>query len=65
MRIFGVIGDGAEYQFTLTASTTNKSPTGVPITTVAPYKGDPWYVTVANATAASKIMNMMFGYINK
>jgi len=63
-RIFGVAGDNYSHQITLTASTTNKN-ADIPITAVNPYKGDPWYVYIANATAASKIMNMLFAYINK
>ena len=63
-RIFGVAADNSSHQITLTASTTNRNGY-VPITAVNPYKGDPWYVYIANATNASKIMNMLFAYINK
>lgn len=62
--IFGVQGDNSSHQISLAASTTNKNG-NVPITAVNPYKGDPWYVHIGNATAASKIMNMLFAYINK
>lgn len=63
-RIFGVASDNYSYQFVLTASTTNKSPE-VPIVAVCPYTGDPFYVSIPNATAASKIYHMLFAYINK
>lgn len=64
VRIFGVAGDNYSHQITLAASTTNKNG-DVPITAVNPYKGDPWYIYIANATNASKIMHMLLAYINK
>jgi len=63
-RIFGVAGDNYSHQISLAASTTNKN-AAIPITAINPYTSDPWYVYIANATAASKIMNMLFAYINK
>jgi hypothetical protein len=62
--IFGVAGDNYGQTFTLTASVTNVSP-AVPLVAVNPYVGDPWYVYIANATAASVIQSMLFAYINK
>lgn len=62
-RIFGVATDNSSHQITLTASTTNKS--DGKLIAVNPYKGDPWYVSIPNATAASKIYHMLFAYINK
>ena len=62
--IFGVIADNTGPRFTLTASTTNVTP-AVPLVSVHTYANVPWYVTIANATAASTIQNMLFGYINK
>jgi hypothetical protein len=62
--IFGVAGDNYGQTFTLTASVTNVSP-AVPLVAVNPYVGDPWYVYIANATAASIIQSMLFAYINK
>lgn len=62
--IFGVTGDNTGQMFTLTASVTNVSP-AVPIVAVNPYAGDPWYVSIANATNASTIQSMLFAEINK
>jgi len=62
--IFGITGDNMGQQFTLTASVTNVSP-AVPIVAVNPYVSDPWYVHIANGTAASVIQTMLFAYINK
>ena len=61
--IFGVQGDNSSMQFALAASTTNSA--DGKIIAVSPYKGDPLYVHIGNATAASKIYNMLFAYINK
>jgi len=62
--IFGTVAHGSYQSFTLTASVTNVSP-AVPIVAVNPYVGDPWYVTIPNATAASVIQTMLFAEINK
>lgn len=63
VRIFGIIGDGANFTFGLTASVvTNYQDT---VLCQAPFIGDPLYVTNANATAASFQNNMLFAYINK
>ena len=61
--IFGVQADGASLQYALAASTTNAN--DGKIIAVSPYKGDPLYVYIGNATAASTIHYMIFAYINK
>ena len=63
VRIFGVIGDGFNFTFGLTASVvTNYQDT---ILCQAPFIGDPLYVSDANATNAGFLNNMLFAYINK
>ncbi len=63
VRIFGVIGDGAEFTFGLTASVvTHYDDT---ILCQAPFVGDPLYVSNANPTAQSFQNNLLFAYINK
>ena len=62
-RIFGVIGDNAEFTFGLTASVVTHFDDTVLMQ--APFVGDPLYVTDANATNAGFINNLLFAYINK
>ena len=63
VRIFGVIGDGFNFSFGLTASVvTHFDDT---ILCQAPFVGDPLYVSNANATAQSFQNNLLFAYINK
>ena len=63
VRIFGVVGDNYSFVIGLKASTQiNYRDT---IICQAPFKGDPLYVTNANATAASFQNNLLFAFINK
>ncbi len=63
VRIFGVIGDGFNFSFGLTASVvTHFDDT---ILCQAPFVGDPLYVSNANPTAQSFQNNLLFAYINK
>ena len=63
IRIFGVIGDGYNFTFGLTASVvTHFDDT---ILCQAPFVGDPLYVSNANPTAQSFQNNLLFAYINK
>lgn len=63
VRIFGVVGDGFCFKQSLTASV--KTERYDAITVLAPFKGDPLYVTIDNATAAGFLYNMIWAYINK
>jgi len=62
--IFGVVGDGVGPRFALAASTTNNTP-AVPLVAVHKYMSLPWYLTIDNATAVSKLYTALFAYINK
>ena len=63
VRVFGIIGDGATFNFGLAASvTTHYDDT---ILCQAPFVGDPLYVSEANGTNAGFLNNMLFAYINK
>lgn len=62
-RIFGVVGDGAKFNFGLTASTTSEGYDA--IFALAPHKGDPLYVSIDNGTNAGFLNNLIFAYINK
>ena len=63
IRIFGIIADGANSVIHLTASVvTHYQDT---ILVQAPFKGDPLYVSNANATNDSFQNYLLFAYINK
>ena len=63
IRIFGVVGDGFNFAFGLTASVvTHLDDT---ILCQAPFVGDPLMVYDANATNAGFINNLLFAYLNK
>lgn len=63
IRLFGVVGDGYSFKQGLTASeTTHYDDT---IIAVAPFKGDPLYVSIDNATHAGFMNQLLFAYINK
>ena len=61
--IFGVVGDGYCFNVHLTASVVTAY--NNTILALAPYMGDPMYVTVDNATNAGFLNNLVFAYINK
>jgi len=63
VRIFGVVGDAFCFKQSLTASV--KTERYDAISVLAPFKGDPLYVTIDNATAAGFLHNMIWAYINK
>lgn len=62
-RIFGVVGDGAKFNFGLTASETSEGYDA--IFALAPHKGDPLYVSIDNGTNAGFLNNLIFAHINK
>jgi hypothetical protein len=62
-RIFGVVGDGAKFDIAVDASSTVSGYDA--LYALAPYKGDPLYVSDDNGTHAGSINNLIFGYINK
>jgi len=59
---FGVVGDGILYKLSIPASAQKEFGPGLVV--VAPYAGDPLYVSDNNAAAAGSIDNLLFGYIN-
>jgi len=61
--IFGVVGDGYCFNVHCTASVVTRYVNT--LIAVAPFKGDPLYVTVTNATNAGFLNNLVFAYINK
>jgi len=63
VRIFGVVGDGYCFNVHLTASVVTSFDNT--LLALAPYRGDPLYTTVTNATNAGFQNNMVFAYINK
>ena len=62
VRIFGELTNGYSFKFALPIGTTHYEDT---ILMQAPYKGDPLYVSIDNATTAGKLNNLLFAYINK
>ena len=63
VRIFGVVGDGAKFDIAVAAS--GQASGYDAIYALAPYKGDPLYVSDDNATNAGSIDNLIFGWLNK
>ena len=63
VRIFGVVGDLSYYGVHLTASVVTSFDNTLLV--AAPFKGDPLYVSINNATNAGFLYNMVFAYINK
>jgi len=63
IRIFGVIADGAVQTIHCLASVVTSGADG--IYAANPYKGDPSYVSVDNATNAGFLNRMVFAHINK
>lgn len=63
IRIFGVVGDGAVFDFALAAGGTTEKHGSIYM--VSPFTGDPLYVSIDNATNAGKLNNLLFAYINK
>jgi hypothetical protein len=65
VMIFGVVGDGACLKLQTTASVqVDWIGTGNPIL-IHPYIGEPFYVTIDNATNAGFLMNGLFAHIDK
>ena len=63
VRIFGVVGDGYCFNVHCTASVVTRYVNT--LIAAAPFKGDPLYVTIDNATNAGFLNNLVFAYINK
>lgn len=63
VRIFGVVGDGYVFNVHCTASVVTRYVNT--LIAAAPFKGDPLYVSVDNATNAGFLNNLVFAYINK
>lgn len=61
---FGVVANNVSYKIDLGDSAANTSEYGS-IYALAPYKGDPLYVTISNTVVAGKLYNMLWAYINK
>jgi len=63
VRIFGVVGDGAKFDIAVAA---NAQASGYDaIYALAPYKGDPLYVSDDNGSHAGSIDNLIFAFLNK
>lgn len=62
--VFGIVADGAVLNQVMGVSTATVSRYDG-IYALAPFKGDPLYVSIDNANEASKLQNMVFAYINK
>jgi hypothetical protein len=63
IRIFGIVADGAVFNFALAANVTTEKHGSIYM--VSPFTGDPLYVSIDNATNAGKLNNLLFAYINK
>ena len=63
LLVFGVVGDGYNFKQGLALSVTTRFNDQLII--VAPFKGDPLFVTINNITAAGFLNNMLWAYINK
>lgn len=63
IRIFGVVGDGAVFNFTFGAGAVTEKHGSIYM--VSPHTGDPLYVSINNATNAGTLNNLLFAYINK
>lgn len=64
VMIFGIIADGAVQSISLTASVVTRRGEG-DIVMVHPHIGEPWYLSITNATNAGFLNNVLLGYINK
>lgn len=63
IRIFGVVGDGAVFDFAMAANIATEKHGSIYM--VSPFTGDPLYVSVDNATHTGKLNNLLFAYLNK
>ncbi len=64
VNVFGVVGDNKSLKVHLTASVQTEIGKGL-ITLVHPYIGEPFYLSINNATNAGFLYNLVMGYINK
>ncbi len=64
VMIFGIIADGAVLNVSLTAAVVTRKGDGE-IVLVHPYVGEPFYLSIDNATNAGFLENLLMGYINK
>ena len=64
VMIFGIIADGAVLNVSLTASIVNRVGLGQ-IVLIHPYVGEPFYLSIDNATNAGFLESLLMGYINK
>lgn len=64
VMVFGVIADGAVLNISCTASVVTSAGQGH-IALVHPYVGEPFYLSIDNATNAGFLERALFAYINK
>jgi len=64
VMILGVVGDAVSQQISLPATTLTEYGKGE-LTLVHPYFGEPWMLSITNATNAGFLWNALFGHINK
>lgn len=63
VMIFGVVADGAVLNISLTASVVTRKGEGN-IAMVHPYVGEPFFLSIDNATNAGFLEHLVMGYIN-
>jgi hypothetical protein len=63
--IFGVVGDGASIKLRATASVQKEFVAQAGPVLVHPYMGEPFYMTIDNASNAGFLMSALFGHIDK
>lgn len=64
VMIFGIVADGAVMNISLTASVVTRKGEGS-IAMVHPYVGEPFYLSINNATNAGFLEHLVMAYINK
>lgn len=62
--VFGVVGDGKSLKLSLPASVATSYGQGR-LALVHPYVGEPWYLSIDNASNAGFLYNAVFAHINK
>jgi len=62
--VFGVVGDNKSQKVSLTASVVTRLGQGN-LALVHPYVGEPWYLSIDNATNAWFVYNLVCAHINK
>lgn len=62
VMIFGVVGDNSSQKVSLTASVVTRLDG---LSLVHPYPGEPWYLSITNATNAGFLYRLVCAHINK